>query len=179
MPEPGVDCTSAVPPISGGSGTQVVQSNVTVTYVAPSINLHSSASQVRVNTPFIISWDTNSLPCSLSVSPGAGGSQQIITTSGAWQTAQPATGTYTYALSCPSGSTSTQVVVGAAPAPAVTLTSSTNTASVGSMVTLTWSSANATGCTASGGTGAVLWTGPRPTAGTGDVSSNFVGNVTY
>lgn len=165
--------------LSCGSGTQIVQDHVTVTYVAPSISLSSSASQVQINTTFAISWNTNSLPCTLSVSPSTGGSQQIMTPSGGWLTAQPAPGTYTYALSCPSGSASAQVTVSGPPAPVVTLTSSTNSASVNSLVTLTWSSTDATSCTASGGTGAELWAGPRPTVGTGDVSSNFVGNVTY
>jgi WD40-like Beta Propeller Repeat len=48
----------------------------------------------------------------------------------------------------------------AAPAPTVTLTSSASSIVSGSSVTLTWSSANATSCTASGG-----WAGTKATSG--------------
>jgi hypothetical protein len=47
--------------------------------------------------------------------------------------------------------------------PTVTFSSSTTTVSAGAAVTLTWSSQNATSCTASGGSG---WTGSQPTSGT-------------
>jgi hypothetical protein len=47
--------------------------------------------------------------------------------------------------------------------PTVTLTSSATSVTVGAAVTLTWSSTNATSCTASGGTG---WTGSEATSGT-------------
>ncbi len=51
----------------------------------------------------------------------------------------------------------------ASSAPTVSLTSSASSVSAGGTVTLTWSSANATACTASGGTG---WTGNQATSGT-------------
>jgi hypothetical protein len=47
--------------------------------------------------------------------------------------------------------------------PTVTLTSSATSVTVGAAVTLTWSSTNATSCTASGGTG---WVGSEATSGT-------------
>jgi hypothetical protein len=52
-------------------------------------------------------------------------------------------------------------------APAVTLTSSASSVVTGGAVTLTWSSENATSCTASGGSG---WTGSEATSGTLAVS---------
>jgi len=55
----------------------------------------------------------------------------------------------------------------ASAAPTVTLTSSTSSVTVGGIATLTWSSENATSCTASGGTG---WTGSQATSGTLAVS---------
>src|SRR5262249_40923778 len=47
------------------------------------------------------------------------------------------------------------------PAPTVTFTSSASSVTSGGIVVLTWSSTNATGCTASGG-----WSGSLPTSGT-------------
>lgn len=55
----------------------------------------------------------------------------------------------------------------ASAAPTVTLSSSATTVSEGGTVTLTWSSQNATSCTASGGTG---WTGSESTSGSLAVS---------
>jgi hypothetical protein len=51
--------------------------------------------------------------------------------------------------------------------PTVTLTSSASSVTAGAAVTLTWSSTNATSCTASGGTG---WVGSQATSGTLAVS---------
>lgn len=55
----------------------------------------------------------------------------------------------------------------ASAAPTVTLTSSVSSVTAGGAVTLTWSSANATSCTASGGSG---WAGSEATSGTLAVS---------
>jgi hypothetical protein len=87
-------------------------------------------------------------------------------------TASPtATGTATITVTGTSGSltpvTATIAVTAAAPAPTVALSASPKTIASGSSSTLTWSSTNATSCTASGG-----WTGTEATSGTQSVSPN-------
>jgi hypothetical protein len=63
-----------------------------------------------------------------------------------------------------------QIIVPAAP----TLTLATNSIVVGSSTTITWSSANNQGCTASGS-----WTGPLDSTGTQTVKPTAVGTDTY
>ncbi|MES2683204.1 MAG: carboxypeptidase regulatory-like domain-containing protein [Pseudomonadota bacterium] len=59
-------------------------------------------------------------------------------------------------------------------APTVSLSASPASVVVGSASTLTWSSTNATSCTASNG-----WTGARPVSGTESVTPASAGTVTY
>lgn len=54
---------------------------------------------------------------------------------------------------------------GGPPAPTLTLTATPATLNAGASVTLSWSTANATSCTASGG-----WSGSKPTSGSQDVA---------
>jgi hypothetical protein len=56
----------------------------------------------------------------------------------------------------------------------VTLTASPTSVTVGSSSALTWSSTNATACTASGG-----WTGAEPTSGTLSETPGAAGSATY
>jgi Thrombospondin type 3 repeat len=103
------------------------------------------------------------------------------TASGAWTGAKALTGTQstgalaragtqTYTLTCTGagGTTSRDVtvtvaaqVVASSPAPTLTLTTALSSVNLGSGTTLSWSSQNATSCTASGG-----WTGGKTLSGT-------------
>lgn len=96
------------------------------------------------------------------------------TASGGWSGSRPTSGsestgplgtTTTYTLTCTGsgGSASDSAVVtvnGSPPAPAVSLSASPTGVSSGGAATLTWSSDDATACSASGG-----WSGSRPTSG--------------
>ncbi|HUO56126.1 MAG TPA: hypothetical protein VMU27_01685, partial [Candidatus Paceibacterota bacterium] len=77
--------------------------------------------------------------------------------------------TTTYSLACTgaggSASQSATVTVTAASAPTVTLSANPGTITEGQSSTLSWSSTNATSCTASNG-----WSGTEPTSGTQSVS---------
>ena len=59
----------------------------------------------------------------------------------------------------------------AEPSPTATLSSSSSSVLLGSVITLTWSSTNATSCTASG-----AWSGSKATSGTEDVTISTPGN---
>ena len=63
--------------------------------------------------------------------------------------------------------------------PSVSLSASPDRATVGQTVTLTWSSANALSCTASGGTPSDGWAGPQPTIGHVALTTAAVGTYTY
>ncbi len=73
-----------------------------------------------------------------------------------------------FALSCGGGGGS--IVA----APTVSLAASPNPDAVGQASTLTWSSHNATSCSASGG-----WSGSQPTAGTTTITQSAPGTYTY
>ena len=64
-------------------------------------------------------------------------------------------------------------------APIVTMTASSNSVSQGQTVTLTWSSINATSCTASADPVESDWTGSHPTSGTQSVAPASLGTVNY
>ena len=66
-----------------------------------------------------------------------------------------------------------------APAPTVTIASSPNSVIQGQKVTLTWSSTNATSCTASANPSESDWSGTRATSGSQAVTPASTGTVSY
>jgi hypothetical protein len=67
-----------------------------------------------------------------------------------------------------------RVSAGAAPVPGVTIALSPTTVAAGASATLTWSSTNASACTASG-----AWSGTQATSGTQNVTAAAMGSYTY
>lgn len=144
---------------SGGGGT--TQRNVTVNLLpAPTVTLSASPTSVTTGSPTTLTWSSqNATVCNAS---GAWAGQKA--TAGSEQSASlNATSTFTLACDGPGGSASRGVTVtvsASPPAPTVSLSASPTSVAPGSTTTLTWSSTNATGCTASGG-----WSGARGTSG--------------
>ncbi len=115
-------------------------------------------------------------------------SATACTASGAWSGAEGVTGTAqvtpavaganSYALACTgpggSGSASATVTVLAPAAPTMTFSASPASLTLGQSATLTWSSTNATACSASGG-----WSGPEATSGTASVTPASAGQASY
>jgi hypothetical protein len=128
---------------------------------APTVTLSASPTSVSAGGTSTLSWSTTHA--------------SACTASGSWNGAKAVTGSEgtgalsanaTYTLSCTgeggSGQASTTVTVSnASPAPTVTLGASPTIVASGGSSTLTWSTANATSCTASGG-----WSGAKATSGT-------------
>ena len=130
-----------------------------ITAAKPSVTLAAMKTSVAMGTSTTLQWSAKDA--------------QSCTASGGWSGSQPTSGTVTtdplmanttYVLTCtgPGGqaSQSAEVVV-VSPAPTVTLAASPTTVASGGVSTLTWTSANATACTASGG-----WSGTVATSGT-------------
>ncbi len=87
----------------------------------------------------------------------------------------PAAGTFTYALTCNGASASTSVVVNAfTPLPTVSMTFTPTSVRVGQTATLTWSTTNATTCTASG-----AWAGNQGPNASIAVAQTVAGTYTY
>jgi hypothetical protein len=163
----GLTCTGA-----GGSASQ--SATVSVTQAAPAVTLSANPSTLSSGATSTLSWSsTNATSC--IASGGWGGSQAI-----SGSTATPAlTGTTKFTLTCTgaggSATQSTTVTVSAAP-PSVSLNANPTSVANGGSSTLTWSTTNATACTASG-----AWGGAQPVNGTqstGALSSNATYTLT-
>lgn len=144
---------------AGGSASQPVTITVTAP-PTPEITLYASPTAVAYNGSTTVTWSiTNATSCSAS-----GGWSGNKATSGT-QTFSALTATTTYSLACSgaggSASQSATVTVQAAPAPTVSLSANPASVAYNGGTTLTWSSANATSCTASG-----AWSGAKATSGT-------------
>lgn len=139
---------------------------------APTVTLSANPGTLTAGATTRLTWSSgNATSCTAS---GAWSGSKA--TSGAEDSAALQAGTSTFVLACSGAGGSTQqsasVTVNAPPppAPAVSLSASAASVSSGGNATLTWSSTNATGCTASGG-----WTGAKATSGSetvGPISQN-------
>jgi hypothetical protein len=157
----------------------------TLTVTSPAGTAVSKTATITVNpvpnAPLITSFVANPTTITTGSSSSLTWSSANATScmaSGGWTGAEATSGTQnvsptsttTYTLTCTgaSGTTapgSVTVTVSAAPAPTVTLSAGPTTIASGDNSTLTWSSTNATSCTASGG-----WTGTQATSGKLSVS---------
>ncbi|HVT36624.1 MAG TPA: hypothetical protein VHE37_13630 [Nevskiaceae bacterium] len=158
----GLSCT-------GSGGNPIVL--VTVKGM-PVVSLSASPTSVKVGGTSKLTWSsTYSNSC---------------TASGAWSGSQSTSGTKTvtvssagnkvYTLACSGlgGNTTVSTTVTGVPAPTVTITANPASVIVGQNTTLTWSSTDATSCTASGS-----WSGTKSTSGSASVAITSTGSKTF
>jgi hypothetical protein len=158
----------------GGSAAQTATVSVTSPAPAPTIALTASPSTVISGGSASLTWSASHA--------------SACTASGGWSGAEPLSGTQstgalkassTFTLSCtgPGGTANQSATVSVTqPAPSVSLAAGPSTVTSGNAATLTWSSTNATACTASG-----AWSGTQATAGsasTGALTSNSTYTLT-
>jgi Protein of unknown function (DUF4038)/Putative collagen-binding domain of a collagenase len=148
----------------GGTTTKSVTVTVGVT-PAPTVSLTPSPAAITAGQSSTLTWTTsNATSCTASGGTFTG----TKPTNGSEQVSPVVTTQYTLACTGPGGSRSRSatVTVTAIPAPTVTLTPNPASIAPGGSSTLTWTTTNATSCTASGGS----FTGTRPTSGSEQVS---------
>ena len=146
---------------AGPSGN--IAKSVTVSIAAPTLTLTAPSASINVGGSATLSWHAaNAIAC---------------TASGAWTGAQPVDGANiaisglntnsTFNLTCtgPGGSITRSVDVRIS-VPTVTLTASQTSIDAGDSPTLSWTSTNATACTATG-----AWSGARATAASAAVGA--------
>jgi len=144
----------------------------------PTVTLSPSPTAVVKGQTSTLKWNaTNATSCAAS-----GAWSGSMGTSGSKSTG-PLNSTANYVLMCTgaggSASQSATVTVSAAtapPTPTITISASPSVVASGDSATLTWSSTNATACTASG-----AWTGSEPVSGThstGALSANAIYTLT-
>src|SRR3989344_5425397 len=151
--------------IVGNGATTVTRSMVVTISSASTLTINLSANPTSINTgqSSTLTWSTtNATSCSAS-----GGWSCGKSTSGSESVSPGSTTTYTLNCSGPSGndSRSVTVTVSAVAAPTVNLSANPTSINTGQSSTLTWSTTNATSCSASGG-----WSGGKSTSGSESVS---------
>jgi hypothetical protein len=163
---------------AGGSTAQSVTVTVAgTTPPAPTVTLTANPTSAASGATTVLTWSSS----------GATG----CTASGGWSGAQstfgsvttaPLTATTTFTLTCMGvgGSTAQSVTVTVAgttpPAPTVTLTANPTSVVVGATTKLTWSSTNATSCSASGGWSGALGASGSQASGTLTTDTTFALN---
>jgi hypothetical protein len=149
-------CTGA-----GGTGADSVTVQVQTAPPAPVVNITANPATIVSGLSSTLSWTVqNATSCNAS-GAWSGSKNSTAGTQVVFPTA-----TSNYTLTCNGVSATTTVTVTPAPpppppAPTLTFTSSAATVESGNPVTLTWTSTNATGCTASG-----AWSGAKAATGT-------------
>jgi hypothetical protein len=167
---------------------QIVSSAVTGTVLPPApptATISINPTSVTVGQSFTVTWSsTNTLNC--MGTGGIPGLAWIPPYNSGSLTYMPTTlGQYTFGVSCasiysaqPNATAQAAVTVTAAAATA-TLTASPTAITKGQSTTLSWSSTNATSCSASGGPPGTAWTGTQSTSGAMSDTPTAAGGFTY
>ncbi len=164
-----LSCTN----ISGTTSQQVTVTVGAAPAALPTLTLSASPTTVANGGSTTLSWvSTNATSCTASVDWS--GSK---TTPSGTQALSSLTANKTYTLTCTgtggSVSKTATVIVLAAVAPTVTLSASQSSVAYNGSSTITWSTSNATACTASGG-----WSGTKATSGS-QLFNNLLGTTTF
>lgn len=168
-------CLTTLLAACGGGGGGGGSSSGGTTTPAPVVTIGVSASPIQVGQSATLTWSaTNATTCTAS-----GSWSGAEATSGSQSVSPSAAGSYTYTLTCSgaggSGSNSAALVVNAAtPQPTVQMQLAATSVAVGQSTTLSWSTTNATTCTASGD-----WSGTQATAGSQQVTASAAQTYHY
>ena len=166
-----------------GSGPLTVSARADVEVVAdaPQVTLTADTKAQVTGRPVTLTWSSNMSPCV----PGGGRSGDGW--SGSFGSAGSATVTeqradvYFFSITCGTGSLTARASEGViyADVPAPALTASKTEATVGEPITLTWSSADASPCFATGGAQEDGWFGNRAPSGSVEVRRMMPGLVYF
>jgi hypothetical protein len=186
-----VTCNSAV----GASHGTATSAPITLTVAppqAPTASISVNPATVTKGQQFTVTWSsTNAQNCvdtgtaqSIGALWGLGSS---LTPSGSQLLSTNEPGTGTLGITCQSidsnqGSVSAQttITIVEAPAPSATITATSTKVIVGQAFTLTWSSSNASSCTASGGgADGSTWSGTLAVSGSVTQTASTTGTFTY
>lgn len=147
-----------------------------------SVSLVSSASTVTAGVPVTLTWTSSTTGAACTASGGSTGDswKGTLAASGTMPVTEATAGKYTYIIGCTQGSqiADAQAVV-TDTVPTVSLSANPANLSFGQPTTLTWTSSNATSCTASSNGAGDGWTGTKATNGTASISESTVGLITY
>ena len=175
--------------ITCGSGpTALFAATTADVHVPPATTIAASATNVSVNAPVTLTWSSSgSYICyalgGTGVDPWRG---TLSGASGSLIVTSRSAGLIIYEVSC--GDKNAQVSVtyndiqasdAPVPAPSVSLSTNAATQVTGQSITLTWTSANVSSCTAGGGSAGDGWSGSVSPSGSMAVTEKSAASVTY
>ncbi|TFW17207.1 DUF3443 domain-containing protein [Duganella callida] len=156
---------------NGGSSSTGVSEGMTA--AVPVVSISATPTATTTGQVITLSWSVSNPPAGGCTASGAWSGS--VASSGTQAVSAGDAGTASYTLTCGSVSnTATVTVATPPPTPTVSLTFAPANISTAQSTTLSWSSANATVCNASGG-----WSGARSTSGAVTVTPTDAGNFTY
>ncbi len=170
--------THSITAAYGGDGANAASSStaasVTVTAApAPTVTISVAPTSIVLGQSAMLTWSsTNATAC--TASNAWTGTEAL---SGTLSVTPSAGGSSSYTLTCTGAGGSgngTAVLTVTNPAPTVTIAVAPASITVGQSATLTWSSSNATACTASN-----AWSGTEAVSGTLTVSPSTAGSFSY
>lgn len=168
-----------------GSGADTASSTADIDWVWPTpvITLRVVNSPAFVDDPVSLNWQSNVLPCTASGGAPADGWPGDRAASGLYGARVTTPGRYTWTLTCgegaQTGSTTVAVDVVRPPAPTLDLRFDVAAVAPGTGAVLRWTTTDARSCTATGGTAASGWVGPRPPSGSAFIVEPVAGTYTY
>ncbi|MYM84326.1 DUF3443 family protein [Duganella sp. FT50W] len=161
----------------GGSGASSSSANAgtSAATTAPASVVSISATPTATTSGQVVTLSWNVSNATTSACSASGAWRGSVATSGTRSVTAGAAGTAAYTLTCGDVSnTATVAVATPPPSPSVSLTLAPASISSAQSSVLSWSSANATSCTASG-----AWSGSKATAGAVTIVPNATGSFTY
>jgi uncharacterized repeat protein (TIGR03803 family) len=158
---------------TGIGGTASSSATVLVAYALPSVTLTATPTNLTAGESATLTWSASNATTCVATGAWSG----TLATAGMQSVTPESAGPSNYELSCTGGggttSTSATVTVSVA-VPTLVLTVSKSNIAVGQSAQLSWSTTNATSCTASGD-----WSGAMSTMGSQLVTPASVGDDTY
>jgi hypothetical protein len=161
----------------GGSSSSSAATAATMeaasTAATPVVSISATPTATTVGQVITLTWSVSNPSTTSCTASGAWSG--TLATSGTQTVTAGAAGTSFYTLTCGAVSNTTSVVVSTPPpSPTASLTLAPANINTAQTTVLSWSSANATGCTASG-----AWSGAKASSGSVTITPAAAGNFTY
>jgi hypothetical protein len=155
------------------SSTTATTSKEAMTVATPVISISATPTATTTGQVITLTWSVSDAPSSGCTASGAWSG--TVASSGTQSVTAGAAGTSNYTLTCGTVSNTAVVTVSTPPpSPTVSLTLAPANITTAQTSTLSWSSANATSCSASG-----AWSGSKATSGSVSITPSAVGAFTY
>lgn len=155
-----------------GPGGYAQSTQTFTVYPVPTVTISAAPTGVQIGAKSVITWSSTYATSCTASGPWAG----TLATAGSQEVSAQASGTYAYSLTCigPGGTVTLATSVQVYEPPVATISLSAGTLQTGDSATLTWSSTDATSCTAGN-----AWTDSIATSGTKSVSQAAAGTYVY